>query len=249
MAKKLKAPPAVADTEAMRTAEKAAAAVGLTVPELCDLLVDNQITSIPNEDGINKRYTLEDLGNRLRSDLAGVPKTKRAEWFNGLSKPQKTALIVNLRTAGYSPIAIVNDLQVSESYVRKTYNEYATELGAQVVGVRLDTMVGQMQLACERAMQMASEAGDHSALWRIQKELVATLQSIGIVDRAAHRVEVSHHLNDENREEIKHIIALEQKKAQRALEVKQFEEEKDAVPSVENVPDEIRDLDEFEDDE
>lgn len=244
---KLKAPPAIANSAAMATAQRAAEAVGMSVEELCDLLVDNGITAIPpeNKAGVTQRYTLEDLGKRLRSELAGVGKTKRAEWFAGLSEPQKVAIIVNLRTAGYAPITIVNDLQCSESYVRKTYSEYATELGAQVVGIRLDTMVGQMQLACERAMEMASEAGDHSALWRIQKELVATLQTIGIVERAAHRVEVSHHLNDESREEIKQLVLLEEKKKQRSTEVLEFEKKQEG--QIESVPDEIRRLEEFED--
>lgn len=241
---KPKAPPAIAQTNAMAVAEKAAAAVGLTVAELCNLLVDHGITSVPSDGGITQRYTLEDLGKRLWSELQGYPRTKRAEWFETLSEPQRVALVVTLRTNGFSPVALVNDLGVSEAWVRKTYNEYATQLGAQVVGIRLDTMVGQMQLVCERAMQMAAEAGDHTSLWRIQKELVASLQSIGIVDRAVHRVEVKHGLSDEGKEEIRQLVLLEQKKRKRADEIGEYE----AGDVVEEVPQEIRELTDFEDD-
>lgn len=233
---KLKPPPAIANTEAMKTAEQAAAAVGLSVQDLCDLLVDNGITALPTSDGITEKYTLEDLGSRLWGAMQREKKSDRATWFAKLSDPQKTAIIVTLRSRGFSTLAVATDFDLAERAVRETYNAYASELGAQVVGIRLDTMVGQMQLACERAMQMASEAGDHSALWRIQKELVATLQSVGIVDRAAHRIDVKHGLDDEAKSELDALAALENKKLLRLEHVAQHEQE---IEDGDNLPDNL----------
>lgn len=235
------APPVIADSDAMKTARSAAAAVGLTVEELADLMVDNALTALPPKDGVTQRYTLEDLGARLWGDLQQELPSKRAEWFDWLSDPQKTAIIVKMRSTGFSTLAVANDFQVSERKIRDTYNAYSDQLGAQVSGIRLDTLVGQMQMVHERVIELAAREGDYSAMWRFQKELLAALQSVGIVERAIHRVEVSHGLTDAAKEEIDLLADLERKKLLRIEAVAQHEKD---LEQGDKLPDELATEDE-----
>lgn len=199
-------------SDAMATAKKAAAAVGLTVQQLCDLLVDNGITAVPPDDGMTVKYTLEDLGKRLWGTLQSHPRTERAKWFKTLTDTQRGALIVQLRSNGYASAVIAEELDITEQHVVRVYQQYASEIGAQVVGIRLDTIAGQLHAAAERAQQMAMEAGDHKAFWTVHKDYLKALQSIGIVDSAIHRVEVTHKLDDQTQQEIQALVKLEAKK-------------------------------------
>jgi len=224
----------VAKSDAMKVAAKAAASVGLTVQQLADLMVDNAITALPETDGITEKYTLEDLGKRLWVQFSGQPRSKRAGWFDGLSDPQKTAVIVVLRDRGYSSIAIANDLQVSQDSIQRTWNAYASQMGSQVVGVRLDTIAGQLQAVYERASHMAADADDHNALWKIHREYLAALQSIGIVDSAIHRTEVTHKLDAGQMAELEKLASLRNKQGIRQAEIKLVESEDvktDTIPS------------------
>jgi hypothetical protein len=234
--------PAIANTDAMATAEKAAAAVGLTVAELCNLLVDHGITAIPPDGGMTQKYTLEDLGARLWTSLQQHPRSKRAEWFKGLTDPQRGALIVKLRNTGFASAVIATELGITESAVMRTYQAYASEVGQQVVGIRLDTIAGQLHAAAERAKQLAIEAGDHKAFWAVERDYLKALQSIGIVDSAIHRVEVTHKVDDVTKQEIDALVKLEAKKITAA---KLVENAKDA--SFDTVP-KTRDEDEPEED-
>lgn len=227
--------PAIALSDAMATAEKAAAAVGLTVAQLCDLLVDNGITSIPPDGGMTAKYTLEDLGSRLWATLQGHPRSKRAEWFATLTDPQRGALIVKLRNTGFASSVIANDLGVAESTVIRTYQAYASEVGAQIVGIRLDTIAGQLHAAAERAQHMAIQAGDHKAFWNVHRDYLKALQSIGIVDSAIHRVEVTHKMDDTTKQEIDALVKLEAKKLTAAKLVADSKDVAfDVLPKTEN---------------
>lgn len=220
----------------MKTAAAAAEAVGLSVQELADLLVDNGLTALPPKDGVTRKYTLEDLGTRLWGTLQEQPRSKRAEWFAGLSDPQKAAIIVKLRATGFSTLAISNDFEIGERKVRETYNAYSDQLGAQVSGIRLDTLVGQMQTVYERVTELAAEQGNYSAMWKFQKELVGVLQSVGVVERAIHRVEVTHGLTDEAKQEIDLLADLVNKKRLRVEAVAAHEQ---SLADGEGVPDEL----------
>lgn len=205
-------PPAIADTDAMAKAKLAAEAVGLTVAELCNLLVDNGITAVPPDGGFTQKYTLEDLGAKLWGTLQGQPRSARAAWFAGLTDPQRGALIVKLRNEGFATAVISTELGVAESMVMRTYQAYASEVGTQVVGIRLDTIAGQLHTAAERAQQMAMQAGDHKAFWSIHRDYLKALQSIGIVDSAIHRVEVTHKVDDSTKSELEALVKLEAKR-------------------------------------
>lgn len=231
--RKSSVPPWVADPGAMEKIKKAAGSIGLSVEELANLIVESGVSALPPSDGVTGTYTLVDLGSRLWATMQSSLQSERAGWFEGLSPTQKTAVIVTLRDRGFSSQAIAGDFKISVFDVTRTWNKHADDLGAQVVGIRLNTIAGNLQIVAERAQHMAVEKGDASALWRIQKEFTAVLQSLGITDRAIHKVEVTHKFDDQKKTELEGILELERKQARRAEEVKLIE-----ATVVDEVPDE-----------
>lgn len=234
MAKRASKPPPLANPAASAQLRKAAEAAGLSIQELADLVFEAGVTPPPAKDGLTIRYTLQELGTRLWGAMQTVPKSERAAWFDELVPVQKTSVIVVLRDQGFRTEVIARDLQIKPEDVMRTWNTYASQLGSQVIGIRLDTIAGQLQLASEKAQQMASESGDHAAYWRIEKEKVELLQSIGVVERAIHRTEVTHKIDDEQKAEIEKLVTLRNKQTQRRIEIeeiKQVESKGDAVPA------------------
>lgn len=219
----MRSPPWAARPDAMATAAKAAAAVGMSIEELADLLVEGGITATIPKDDVVQRYTIEDLGKALWAHLQETPKTKRQEWFASLTPVQQKSLIVVLRDQGFHFEVIAVDLGISIQKVIETWNHHCDQLGAQVVGVRLETIAGQLQVHASRAQHMAVQAHDHNGFWRISKDYVELLQSLGIVDRAIHRVEHTHSMQDDHKAEIEALVTLEEKKRRRLLELKEVD--------------------------
>lgn len=208
-----KAPPVIASTEAYAKLQAAATHAGLTIEELADLVVDSGVSALPPSDGVSRRFTLEELGARLWSEMQTRPRSKRAEWFDLLMPIQQRAVIVTLRDRGFSSQVIAQEFDLTPMHVARTWNEHADELGSQVVGLRLNTIAGQMQLVYERAMDIESGKGNGRAMWAMEKERIAVLQSLGIIDSAVHKSEVTHKLDDVARDEIAKLVQLEQKRA------------------------------------
>lgn len=229
-----KAPPRLADPKAFALIQKAAAAVGLTAEGLADLMVESGATALPPSDGITDRYTLKDLGTRLWGTMQEQPVAARAAWFHGLTSTQRIAVIVTLREKGFATQVIAQEFKVPMMDVLRVWNEHADNLGGQVVGIRLNTIAGNLQLVAERAQQGAMEKQDWSTMWRIQKDLTAVMQTLGIVDRAIHKVEVTHKFDEQKQTELEAMLDLERKKARRAEEVKLIEAEvSDTLPELE----------------
>lgn len=229
-----KPPPVIANPEVRERLEAAAAAAGLSVQELADLVFEAGVRPPPSPDGMIERYSLEDLGRRLWVTMQSVPKPERMRWFHELVPTQQTAVIVVLRDRGYRTEVVAKELGLEPADVMRAWNVYASHLGSQVVGIRIDTIAGQLQMASERAQQMAIEEGDHSAYWRIEKEKVEVLQSIGVVEKAIHRTEVTHKIDDQQKAELEALIALRDKQNRRTIEIeelKQIELKGDAVPA------------------
>jgi hypothetical protein len=221
------------DPAAKARVEQAAAAAGLTTEQLVNLIVDGGLLALAPSDGITKTYTLKDLGYQLWIEMSGLLTTQRAGWFKGLLPQQQTALVVSLRDRGFASQTIAETFEMKVTEVNRWWNEYADDLGAQVIGARLSTIAGNLQLVAQRAQEGAAQNEDYRALWRIQKELTQQLQSIGIVDRAIHRVEHehTHKMDEDQKAEIDAMVELEQKKARRAEELKQIEAiEVDQIP-------------------
>ncbi len=226
------------DPGAKARVAQAAAAVGLTTEQLVNLIVDGGLVALPPSDGITKTYTLKDLGYKLWTEMSALLTSQRADWFKELLPQQQTALVVSLRDRGFASQTIAQTFEMKVVEVNRWWNEYADDLGAQVIGARLSTIAGNLQLVAQRAQEGAAQNEDYRALWRIQKELTQQLQSIGIVDRAIHRVDHSHtHKMDEDQKvEIDAMVELEQKKLRRAEELKQI-----AAIEVDEIPGEVLD--------
>ncbi len=232
-----KAPPWVADPDAVKVVAAAAKAVKLSVEDLANLIVDSGITALPPSDGITGRYTLKDLGTRLWGTMQECPTHMRAKWFHGLTRTQQTAVIVTLRDRGFATQVIAEEFKLSQMKVVQTWNKHADDLGAQVVGLRLNTIAGNLQIMAERAMHGAMEKKDHAALWRIQKELTKMYGELGIVQRAAHQVEVTHKFDEQKKAEIDALVALEEK---RRLSLENIKTVEATVVEGDDVPEEFK---------
>lgn len=232
-ARAAKAPPKISNPLARGQLERAAEAAGLSVQELADLVFEAGVVPPKAPDGVIERYTLEDLGKRLWGSMQAVPRTNRAAWFAELVPMQKTSMIVVLRDHGFRTETIARDLGILPEDVMRTWNAYSGQLGAQVVGIRLDTIAGQLQLASEHAQQIAMQNGDAGVYWKIEKEKIELLQSLGIVDKAIQRVEHTHKIDDAQKAEIERIFELRDKQKQRRIEiaaVEQIEAKGDEIP-------------------
>lgn len=231
---KAKAPPPIANPLASEQLERAAEAAGLTVQELADLVFEAGVVPPKAPDGVIERYTLEDLGTRLWGTMQGVPRSERAAWFAALVPAQKASMIVVLRDHGFRTEAIARDLGISTEDVLRTWNAYSGQLGSQIVGIRLDTIAGQLQLASEHAQQIALNNGDAGVYWKIEKEKIELLQSLGIVDKAIQKVEHTHKIDDQQKHEIEELFKLRQKQQTRRIEieeVKKVEAKGDDIPA------------------
>lgn len=231
---KAKAPPVVSNPLARAQLESAAQAAGLSIQELADLVFEAGVVPPKEPDGIIQRYSLEDLGNRLWGSLQLVSRSGRAAWFDKLVPAQKTAIIVTLRDNGFRTEVIAKEFMIGTEDVLRTWNAYSGQLGAQVVGIRLDTIAGQLHLAGERYQQMAERAGDAGTAWKIEKEKIELLQSLGIVDKAIQKVEHTHKIDDQQKAELEQFAALRNKQAKRKIEItelKQLADKGDALPA------------------
>lgn len=216
----LRAPSITADPEMKAKLKTAAASIGVSIDELADMVIDGGLR--PPKENLTQQYSLEDLGQRLWSELQTYARPLREEWFEKLTELQQRALIVVLRDRGHASIAIANEFHVPLNQVIRTWNTYCDELGSQITGMRLETIVGRLTAMAERAQQMALDACDHKALWVIAREHIEALQSLGVVDRAIHRVD-HHHLHAidaEKRAELDEMVKLEMKKEKRYEEIK-----------------------------
>lgn len=214
------------DDRLMERLKKAAAAAGVaTVEQLVDLVVDSGVSARPPVDGLTERFTLENLGLRMWSVAVTKPRGLRAEWFEKLVPAQKTAIITTLRHRGYSALSISNDLGVPETEIEKTYAQNRTELGAQVLGVRLDTLVGQIWAAKARAQEGSAGKGDWATYWRIEDSSTKLLQELGVLSRAAHRVELTVKAADAKAAAVGRLSVIAEKRAVRRLELQTLDAE------------------------
>jgi hypothetical protein len=230
---KQKQPPTIANPAARAQLEAAASAAGLNVQQLADLVFEAGVTPPKAPDGVTTRYSLKDLGERLWGTLQVTPRDERATWFAALVPVQQIAIIAALRDHGFRSEVIARDLGIGVDQVMRTWNIYAGRLGEQVVGIRLDTIAGQLQLASEHAQEMAVAAGDHRSYWQIEREKIEVLQSIGIVDKAINKTEVVHKIDDEQKAEIERLYKLRDKQQRRKIEVQelaQLEDKGEALP-------------------
>lgn len=214
------------DPEAKDKLQRAADSIGLSLQQLVDLVADSGALTIPpskDKDGFTSTLTMRDLGKRMWTELQVKLRPERSEWFATLLRQQQVALVVTLREEGYRSEVIAGELGMSPLEVTRIYNEHADNIGAQVANIRLNTLAGHVQIAAERAQQGLMEQGEWAAYFRVSKDLVAILQSLGIVDSAVRRVEVTHNVNfgEQQKAEVDAMVQLELKKQKRLEEIKQ----------------------------
>lgn len=214
------------DPAAKDKLQRAADSIGLSLQQLVDLVADSGALTIAppkDKDGFTPTLTMRDLGRRMWTELQVTMRPERSTWFAGLLRQQQVALVVTLREHGYRSEVIANDLGLSPLEVTRIYSEHADNIGAQVANIRLNTLAGHVQLAAERAQQGLMEQGEWAAYFRVSKDLVAILQSLGIVDSAVRRVEVTHNVNfgEQQKAEVDAMVQLELKKRKRLEEIKQ----------------------------
>lgn len=215
---------------AVKTIAKAAAAVGLDIKQLGDLVIDSGILATP-PDGFTEVLSLAELGTHMTSRMGQLPSKARPEWFRELSLVQRAAVVVSLRTNGCSTQALAQEFEVPAIEIQQVYNDHIDKIGQNTTNVRLTMIVGQMTTIAERAQHGSMAKNDWGTYWRIQKDLLAALQSLGIVDKAIHRVEVTHNLTDRTKENIERLASLRMKQATRRKEIAVVSTETtDAVP-------------------
>jgi hypothetical protein len=174
-------------------------------------------------DPLTERFTLEDLGDRLAMVAQTESPPLRQAWFTNLVPVQRNAVVTALRHRGYSALSISNDFGLPELQVEKIYAEHVTQLGAQVLAVRLDTLVGQISAAKQRAQEMAIKKGDAGTFWRVEKEHTGLLQDLGVLERAAHKVEVVNKAEESKAAAFTRLVSLAEMKARRNVELKKIE--------------------------
>lgn len=223
------------DANARQRLQVAAEAAGMSLEQLVDLVHDSGALALPPEepDGITTQVTLKDLGQRMWGEMQVIGREDRTDWFRQLLEPQQIALVVNLCDQGFRPEVVARDLNIPATEVRRWLDAYADRIGAMVTQVRLTTIAGRVQLAAERAMEGLLEKKDFKGYFSIQKDVVGILQSLGIVDQAIHRVEVTHKIGDDAKAEIEAMLELERKQQRRLAEIRDADFELvDAVPQL-----------------
>jgi|ERR671922_1163007 hypothetical protein len=231
---------ALVDPAAREKLQAAAEAAGLTIAQLADLVRDSGALALPPEapDGITFTLTLGDLGQRMWGELQKIAVPERTAWFEKLLHPQQIALVTVLAEKGFRPEVIGRELGINPMRVREIKDTYADRVGAQVTQLRLSTIAGHVQLAAERAMSGLQKQEKWKEFWTIQKDMVGVLQSLGIVEQAIHRVEITHKTEDGNamKAEIDAMIELEKKKLARIEEIQRAQQVSlDSVPQLQSL--------------
>lgn len=213
------------DPTVMTKLNAAAEAAGMTPEQLVNFIADSGLLALPPSDGTTHSYTLRDLGATLWTSMQKRSVTERRAWFHKLVPNQQKAVVVHLRHFGFSTMTVANELDFPLHRVREIWSQFADDAGAQVVGTRLNTIAGNLQLVYESAMEGLAQTGDHAGRWKMAKELAQAWQSLGIVERAVQKIEVTHKDGsiEEKSAALKKLLELEQKKQRRMEEIKQIE--------------------------
>lgn len=224
---------ALVDPQARAKALVAAQTAGFdNLEQFVDFMVDSGLLCLPPKDGITATFTLEDLGLHLWNSMQQQPVGKRAVWFHGLATTQQTAILVVLRSRGFSTHNIARELAIEERFVRQAWTKYADDLGAQVVGIRLNTIAGELQARMELVTEQLMTSGRPELAFRVHKDYLKILQDLGVVDRAKREVVVTHKIDDEQKRELDRLVQLREKVQKRQEEIKQAEVEVfDEVPT------------------
>lgn len=218
----------------MELLQQAAASSGMDPKALAQLAIDAYGAELTKT---GESVTRQDLGKALWRELQAVAKENRSKWYNKLATEQQISLIVALRHEGYRPDIIARDLGITAFLVNDLYHRYAATIGSQISVIRTDTILGMMTIDLELAQEGLRANGDWNGFWRVRKDYIKLMQDLGIVERAAQRIEVTHNFEQAKQVEIDKMLELERKKAARLEEIKRADFEvraSDSVPMIGN---------------
>ena len=237
MTRNARQPNATADPELRARVQAAIEAGGFnSEAELAEALTSTTTPRQVAELGsLTTALTVEDVGYALYMKL--YQQSDKAKFFKKLMDDQKGMLIVYLTHVGFSPPAIAANLDVSEAYVHQCWSLYADKLGQQVMGIRLQTLVGDLKAKADQLYEVAMRDGKTQLAWKITTDFVGQLQELNIVERAVHRQEVTHkvELDEADLLELDELMSLRRKKqeAEHRLQVTvAAATEADAYPEV-----------------
>jgi hypothetical protein len=231
----LAASPLSVDRSAKERLDVAAKAAGISIEALADLMVESGAITLPPSETITRPYTLKDMGTKLWAGLQEIPIANRKVWFADLTQKQRDALVTTLKHEGFQSEVIARELGLQISEVIDTWNRYCDDLGSQVVGLRLNTIAGQLAIQAERVQAMALQSDDYKTFWTVSKDFVGILQNLGIVDRAIHKVDHHHTVkfDDQRKAEIDALVSLEMKKKRHSEDLRIIDAEVvDTVPKL-----------------
>lgn len=183
----------------------------------------------PNEgvefNDLTVSMTVGDVGQALHLKMDRTPDSERAEFFRGLTHGQKGALVTHLTHVGFAPTSIALGFGIPEVEVRRYWEEYSDKLGQKTTGIRIQTLVGQLQAKAETLSEMALRDKDSRLAWQIQKDMVKLLQDLDVVNRAVHRTEITHRmeLSEADAQELDMMISLRKKKQVAEEKLKEIE--------------------------
>lgn len=227
---------ALIDPKIMGKLEAAADAINSTPEQLAMMLIDAGFVQTP-KDGVGDHLSLEQLGASLYIKMQDVAKTDRPAWYRELAKPQQVALLVYLRRQDFSSMTISNDLDVPVRTVSMYFNQYAENVGANVLAARSETVAGLLQLRVEQLIERINSLSEeeYNALdkaklvWTITKDHTKLLTDLGFIDRAPTKVEVTTRQAppDTQEELLNRLEELNKKKQQRMIELRKDTDEQD----------------------
>lgn len=179
--------------------------------------------------------TVADVGQALYWKLYRDKEKKG--FFKKLSEEQQAMLVAYLTHIGFAPQTIAIELDTSEQAVREHWARYADKLGQHVIGIRLQTLVGDLKAKADQLFQSAMAEGKLPLAWKITTDFVKVLQDLNIVERAAQKQEVTHklELDEADLMELDGLMELRKKRkdAKRLLTIEEEKPTHDPLPEIE----------------
>jgi len=231
--KKTKSNP-LADPSLRERVEEAAESIKMSPAQLLDAL---QKTLSPSEaqehNGDVEDVTLDDIGRALTIQQNMLEDDEKREFWKKLTDIQQGALVAHLTHTGFAPTSIALAFGVSERTVREYWDQYSDRLGQRLQGIRLQTIVGNLQSRAEQLYEEARRTGKLNLAWKISMDHIKMMQDLGAVERAVHRSEVTHKLELTEAQEREYELAAElrQKRLKAQEEIKRIQA--DPVEAVE----------------
>lgn len=203
---------ALADPSAATKLRKAAKAAGVDdLGELAVLLADAGFLKASNPFELEE-VTIAEVGGELWRRIEGAEDVPIA--FGGLMPQQQAAVVCHLVHGGQATIRVASRLGVPLETIQRTWRKHCESIGRGVIQMRLDSLIGHVTARAEQIYELALEPDekgrrDLKTAQSVTFELVRMLQSLGIVQQSAQKIDVS--VTHTVQEEIKSLLDIERK--------------------------------------